>query len=276
MKGHALSLRIPIVVFLLFGVAAAAQQKVDLPLRPPNTGGIYVIAHRGAHQGIPENTIAAYAKAIELGCDFVEVDIRTTKDGHFVSIHNRTVDAYVDGVTGEVREFTLAELQALDIGSRVGPKWKGAKVPTFEEILDLCKDRCGIYLDVKDAPIADLAALIQAKGMENQVVWCISPREVTALREACPECVEMPDPGAEKNLRRVLETHRPRMVSPVWRDFSPTYVPTCREFGVTVFVDEDDSTSWPDALAWGADGIQTDHPAELIAFLKDRERDTDN
>ena len=62
-------------------------------LPPPKQGGVYVIAHRGVHNDIPENTLAAYRKAIELGCDFVEVDLRTTKDGEIVSVHNGTVDA---------------------------------------------------------------------------------------------------------------------------------------------------------------------------------------
>jgi glycerophosphoryl diester phosphodiesterase len=53
--------------------------------KPPNQGGIYVIAHCGAHRGIPENTLAAYQKAIQIGADFVEIDLRTTKDGEFIS-----------------------------------------------------------------------------------------------------------------------------------------------------------------------------------------------
>ena len=71
--------------------------------------------------------------------DFVEVDIRTTKDGRFVSIHNDTVDAYVDGVSGRVKDFTLPDLRALDIGIRHGQQWKGTPVPTFEEILEKAK-----------------------------------------------------------------------------------------------------------------------------------------
>jgi glycerophosphoryl diester phosphodiesterase len=66
-------------------------------------GGVYVVAHRGAHNGIPENTLAAYEAAIEMGVDFVEVDLRTTKDGYIVSIHNKQIDSYVtDGRRGLV------------------------------------------------------------------------------------------------------------------------------------------------------------------------------
>ncbi len=67
-------------------------------------GNTYFTAHRGAHNGIPENYLAAYQKAIELGCDFVEIYIRTTKDGKLVSVHNATIDAYVMAEKGKVKE----------------------------------------------------------------------------------------------------------------------------------------------------------------------------
>ena len=67
------------------GIAAPASEAADSSksfLRTPKHGGVYVVAHRGAHNGIPENSLAAYRKAIELGVDFVEIDIRATKDGN--------------------------------------------------------------------------------------------------------------------------------------------------------------------------------------------------
>jgi glycerophosphoryl diester phosphodiesterase len=67
-------------------------QKLD-GLRAPRNGNVYVVAHRGAHDGVPENTLAAYQRAIDMGCDFVEIDVRTTRDGVLVSIHNSTIEA---------------------------------------------------------------------------------------------------------------------------------------------------------------------------------------
>ncbi len=124
----------------------------QLGLRPPRHGGVYVVAHRGAHRGIPENSLPAYRHAIELGVDFVEVDIRLTKDGVPISMHNDSIDAYVEGVKGHVADFTLAELRKLDIGAKHGEKWRGTKIPTFVEILDLCHGKCGVYLDLKRSP----------------------------------------------------------------------------------------------------------------------------
>ncbi len=254
---------------------AATTEKGNMAggLPAPNQGGVYVVAHRGAHEGIPENSLAAYEKAIELGADFVEVDVRITKDGDFVSMHNDTVDKYVtDGATGDVADLTLEELRALDIGSRVGPEWAGTRVPTFDEILDVCKDKIGIYLDLKQAPVAPLVEKLKARGMERRVVWYAGAHELAELQDLCPECVGMPDCD-EANLPQVLE-QKPRVVAPVWRRLSQSYVEKCHEAGAIVIVDEDfsvqDTSCWEQALAWGVDGIQTDRPAELIEFLKSR------
>jgi len=262
------------MVWLSFVCCVLVAQVSDttatlLPLKPPNQGGLYVVAHRGAHEGIPENTLAAYKKAIELGVDFVEIDVRTTKDGKFVSIHNDDVDDYcIDGTKGRVADLTLAELKALDIGSRVRPEWKDERIPTFEDILDACKSKCGIYLDLKQAPVAPLVDLIKARGMEHDVVWYASPREIEEMKKLCPECVEMPDPGPEKNLLRLIERLSPRVIASTWDFLTKTFVDTCHAHGAIVIVDESDPSCWKQAIEWGTDGIQTDHPAELIAFLK--------
>ncbi len=132
-----LSLTVFLAVYTISGQVTAQEYFNNFP--KPKNGNTYVIAHRGVHNDIPENTLAAYQKAIDLGCDFVEIDIRKTKDGKFVSVHNSTVDAYVEGVKGKVSSFTLAELKQMNIGKRVSPKWENERIPTFEEILQVCK-----------------------------------------------------------------------------------------------------------------------------------------
>ncbi len=245
--------------------------KFDLPIKPPKHGGIYVVAHRGAHKGIPENTLAAYQKAIDMGVDFVEVDIHTTRDGRFVSIHNETIDAYVEDGSGKVKDFTLEELRSFDIGIRIGPQWKGTRIPTFEEILDLCRGKCGIYLDLKEAPVAPLVNMIKERGMERQVLWCLGGyNELEQVEKLCPQCVLMPDPGSGDRILELLQRFKPRVVAPVWNGFSKSLVETCHAAGAIVIVDERDRNSWELALEWNADGIQTNHPKELIEFLEKR------
>ena len=257
-----------VVIFFFHGIGFATEEAALA--RKPRHGGVYVVAHRGVHDGIPENTLAAYRRAIELGADFVEADLWETKDGHIVSIHNSTVDAYTKDHQGPVKGFTLAELLAMDIGSRVGPEWADERIPTFEEILDLCRGRIGIYLDLKNAPVAKLLDMIRARGMEKDVLWYAGPAQLREVAEKCPECVIMPDPGPEGLLPRVLEMFRPRVVASTWKHFSESFAKTCHEAGAIVIVDDGGPETWAEMLAWGVDGIQTDHVATLIILLQQR------
>jgi glycerophosphoryl diester phosphodiesterase len=167
--------------------------------------------------------------------------------------------------------LTLSEIRELDIGTKLGPEWEGTQVPTFEEILDLCQGRIGIYLDLKNAPIPALVELIKERGMEKEIVWCLGEKkEMQTLVEYCSDCVLMPDPGNLAEFARILDDFSPFVVAPVWREFSRELVNMSHSAGALVFVDEQDETSWAQALEWGADGIQTDHPAKLIEYLKHR------
>jgi len=260
---------ISLTALLMLGTLANLAAD-EIPLSPPKHGGVYVVAHRGAHDGIPENTLPAYQKAIELGVDFVEIDVRTTKDGKFVSIHNETVDAYAGGTKGRIKDMTFEDVRALDVGSRVRPEWKGTKIPTFEEILDLCKGKVGIYLDLKEAPIEKLVPPIKERGMEHSIIWYIGGAQVPKLRKECPECIEMPDPGIETGLAALLDSVKPHVVASSWGDLSKTFVEKCHAAKAIVIVDDKGPETWKPMLEWGVDGIQTDHPADLIKLLEER------
>jgi len=259
-----------IAVFSILLLTGCAGEKPATALGPPKNGNVYVVAHRGAHQGIPENSLPAYKKAIDLGVDYVEIDVRTTKDDKFISMHNSRIDAYVQEDTGAVKNFTLAELKVLDIGKRAGAEWEGTRIPTFEEILDLCKGKCGIYLDLKDAPVEPLIKLIKERGMEKEVLWYADNDELRAVENLSADCIIMPDPGAEKNLPDLIDSLKPKVIAAVWKHFSQSFVSTCHESGAIVIVDEGGKESWQEALSWDTDGIQTDYPEDLITLLKTR------
>lgn len=235
--------------------------------------GTYVIAHRGAHNGIPENTIAAYQQAIDLGCDFVEIDVRTTKDGKFVSVHNPDINHYVTGGKGQVKDMTLEELGKLDVGEKVGSQWKNTRIPTFEEILKLCKGKIGIYLDLKDAPVDELMKIIRKFDMEDDIVWYISASSLMQMPD--PDRLFgasyiMPDPGVEENLVSVITKLKPTVIASDMGVLSKSFVDKCHSFQVKVFVDDYKETEaeWQQMLDWGVDGIQTDKPQHFINFIK--------
>lgn len=262
---------VPFVLLLVLGKGYAQR---GLP--KPKHGNTYVIAHRGEHNGIPENSLSAYRKAIDLGCDFVEIDIRTTKDGEFVSIHNATVDAYVLEGTGKVEDFTLSQLRAMDIGIKLGGKWKNTKIPTFEEILALCQGKIGIYLDLKKADPKALLPLIKKYGMQETIVWYISANDHKTLEDIksnCQECLIMPDPGNKRNIKKVLKNYAPKYMASDMDNISKSFVKQLHAKEVRVFVDDNGDTpekwyrEWQKLLKLGVDGIQTDQPQALIEFI---------
>ncbi|MGC2313902.1 MAG: glycerophosphodiester phosphodiesterase family protein, partial [Candidatus Acidiferrales bacterium] len=99
----------------------------------------WVIGHRGAPAYAPENTMASFRRAVELGATFIETDLRLSHDAQFVAMHDATLDRTSNG-RGLVRDFTLAQLRELDAGSWYGPKFAGEKIPTLEEILAFARE----------------------------------------------------------------------------------------------------------------------------------------
>lgn len=108
---------------------------------------ILVFGHRGIKAFCPENTMISFQKAIEAGVDGIEMDINMTKDGHLVVIHDTSVNRTTNG-SGLVQDISLKELKELDAGSHFSTDFKNEKIPTFEEFLDLVKDK-NILLNVE-------------------------------------------------------------------------------------------------------------------------------
>ena len=104
--------------------------------------------------------------------------------------------------------------------------------------------------------------------MEEQIIWYCGRKEHAEVKALSNKCVSMPDPGPEKNLAKIIQRHEPTLIASTWKNYSKTFVETCHDAGAIVIVDESDPTCWEQCLAWGTDGIQTDHPEKLIHYLK--------
>ena len=112
-------------------------------------------AHRGDRKNYPENTMPAFVSAVNMGCEAIETDVRTTKDGHLVLIHDRDVKRTTNG-EGFVDQMTLEELRALDAGSWKGEEFIGVKIPTVREFVEyVSKTDLVINWELKEYP-ADL------------------------------------------------------------------------------------------------------------------------
>ena len=150
----------------------------------------WAIAHRGASLEAPENTLAAFRRAMELGADLIELDVHQTSDGHVVVIHDETVDRTTDG-SGAVRAMTLRELRRLDAGSWMGPHFAGERVPTLLEVLELTRGQIGLAIEIKAGSRrypgieAAVVHLLQTTGRLDDVILisgdCRAIREVRRL-----------------------------------------------------------------------------------------------
>jgi glycerophosphoryl diester phosphodiesterase len=110
---------------------------------------LLLIAHRGASGHAPENTLAAFKKAVTFGATFIETDLQLTRDARLVAIHDETVNRTTNG-KGAVHDMTLGELRRLDAGSWFGSEFAGERIPTLEEVLDFAKKFDVIfYLEMK-------------------------------------------------------------------------------------------------------------------------------
>ena len=121
------------------------------------------IGHRGAKAYAPENTIASFKKALEIGVDAVELDVRKTKDNFLVVIHDEDVKRTTNK-EGLVRELTLKEIKNLSTEGN-------EKIPTLEEALDFLDKKVKVFIELKEAGVeAQVLDIVCKKGVEKNVV----------------------------------------------------------------------------------------------------------
>ncbi|TDT60955.1 glycerophosphodiester phosphodiesterase [Fonticella tunisiensis] len=133
-------------------------------------------AHRGASGYYPENTMMAFEKAVEMGCTGIETDVHMTRDGVLVLIHDEMVNRTTNGI-GFVKDYNYIDLSKLDAGSWFSGEFKGAKIPTVEELLLFAKDKdIIINFEIKSGVIQyenieqKLIETIYEHNMENRVI----------------------------------------------------------------------------------------------------------
>lgn len=155
---------------------------------------VILAAHRGDRVGHPENTLAAFRSALELGCDMIETDVRRTSDGELVLIHDRST-LRTSGVDKNVDELTLAELREINVGA-THPSGEVCPVPTVRELMELIKDsRMTVNWEIKVYPrdfgeeytasvLGQLVGLIDEYGLgERSMINSFSDRTLELARE---------------------------------------------------------------------------------------------
>lgn len=129
-----------------------------------------IIAHRGASSIAPENTMAAFNKAIGIGCDCIEMDIRISNDDSVMVIHDETLDRTTNG-TGKVNQLSYNQLKKLSAGyaEKFDSDYYYEKIPSLFEVLLLAKGKVNVCIDIKNSPVIPVIDLVLKMNMRSQV-----------------------------------------------------------------------------------------------------------
>lgn len=235
----------------------------------------FIASHRGGAALAPENTLPAVEAALSGGFDYVEVDVSLTADGHPVLFHDATVDRTTDG-SGALAELTLAEVQRLDAGASHDASFRGTRVPTAEQFLDLLARRDGrALLDLKGewdaAGAAALVAAIENHGLERAVAVASFDARVLGLFGAASDVIarlvllkqlpaDVVEAAVQVGARGIIVDRKALLAR-------PEAVDALQAAGMRVIVftlNSDDQ--WGEVTALGVDGIVTDDPVRLDSW----------
>ena len=234
-----------------------------------------VIAHRGASGNAPENTLAAFKKAVALGATFIETDLQLSRDARFVAIHDVTVNRTTNG-QGAVHDMTLTELRRLDAGSWFGSEFAGERIPTLEEILEFSKKNDVVfYLEIKPAGTwggehALVSALRESGEIPRVVVISFDASIVLSLRKIEPTLMTglLYDGQIENPLGKAVEIGARQLL--VRGDMvSPALIAEAAKKDLQVVCWTVNHPAHMRMLAAaGVDGIMSDYPDRLAAAVK--------
>ena len=237
----------------------------------------WIIAHRGASGHAPENTLAAFERAVALGAPFIETDLRLTRDARFVAIHDPTLERTTNG-RGAVRDHTLAELRQLDAGMWFDRQFMGERIPTLEEILEFARVHDVVfYLEIKYDSAwgmhhALTAALAGVDNAARTIVISFDPSTLEALRRLDASMMTgLLVESAQGDAAKAALDVGARQLCPRADLVTKELVDQAHRADLHVVawtVNEADGMA--SVIHAGVDGIMTDLPDRLRATLEDR------
>lgn len=242
---------------------------------------VFAIAHRGFSGAAPENTLAAFKKAMEVGSDMIELDVHLSKDGQVVVIHDDTLKRTTSG-NGKVADFSLQELKQLDAGKWFSSRFFGERIPTLKEALELTRGKIPIHIELKEGDlgrytITDLADRsleeVEKAGLLDQALFgSFNLSAVDRIREKHPRLpVALIYNKAWDHPQDATGGRPIPVLSSSGKVLNQANASKARRQGMKVFVwTLDKEEHMEQFLNMGVDGIITNHPDKLIKILQKR------
>jgi glycerophosphoryl diester phosphodiesterase len=241
-----------------------------------------VIAHRGDSSSAPEQTLAAFERAAALGAEMIEADVRRTRDGRLVLVHDATVERTTDG-RGAVASSTFEELRALDAGSWFAPRFAGERIPALDELFALAvREEIALCLEVKGESAGERASVagavareLEQRGRLGVDVLASFDHEALAAAARCVPGVRLaPDrlpergPSVGRLIVEQAASIGARIVQHHHADLSADTVAAAHAAGIAVW-------AWPPetrpeierVLEMGVDGVMGDDVGVIVSAL---------
>lgn len=221
-----------------------------------------ICAHRGASREFPENTIAAFSRAVALGVPEIELDVHLSADGVPVVLHDETVDRTTKH-QGTVSAFTAAELGAMDAGG-------GEGIPTLDAVIALVAGRTRLNIEVKAAAAAD--AVLELVARNPTLDWAISSFDWDVLRHARKYDADAPlwplTIGATEAAIALAQEIGATQLNLLDQAVDADIVRFLDDLGIASWIwTVNDPDRARDLVAWGVTGICTDDPALMLDQL---------
>ncbi|MCX6218794.1 glycerophosphodiester phosphodiesterase family protein [Spirosoma sp.] len=227
-----------------------------------------ISAHRGASPAAPENTLATFRLALQMQVDYIEIDVRTTKDGKLVILHDGTLNRTTDG-TGPVSKQTLADLKKLSAANGMRDAFKTERVPTLNEVCQLLADwnarhsvKTNLYVDCKDVAPEPLVATLTRYGLLTDAVFYGSDEKLLALKNTAPRARLMPGLKRADQMAAKIASLHPYAFDVSWSALTEALASQIHQQNIKVFSDLLDGFDTPaeyqKAAHFGVDVIQTD------------------
>ena len=235
------------------------------------SGRMLLGGHRGNPDEFPENTLASFRSAIELGVDVIELDVHRSEDGGLPVIHDHLLDRTTDG-SGLVRDHTMAELKRFDAGSWKDPGFAGERIPSLDEVLALARGQVGVAIEIKNLPLPYAGieeALVQAvrnAGMINDVVVIsFDHRCIKRVADLEPEIMTgVLEASRPVDVLRVMDDAEADVFCPHWAAIEPETAAELHAAGKLIgvwTVDDAFSLAWSKALP--ANAVYTNKPRTI-------------
>ncbi|MCE7983222.1 MAG: glycerophosphodiester phosphodiesterase [Caldilinea sp. CFX5] len=231
---------------------------------------IEIVCHKGANEYAPENTYAAAQRCIDWGVDYVEIDVRTSKDGVCYLLHDATLERTTNG-RGPIAERTATEIDQLNAGSWFDPRFADQRVPRLAEFLRWIKGKAKVFLDVKAADPQQMIDLIHAVGMADDVFfWSGSDAWALALRRLAPHLALKINVETVEDVLRAHEVYRANIVEVGLANMNPALCSACRERGIKMMLYEQQKNhaAFRAVLDWGVEMINLNHADVFLDVLR--------